>query len=75
MHRFYLGETKTAVLMLVCTVTVILSPITLIMWLFDAYLTYVKIDKYNSEMRIKKLELINAVSESESTDNDSNIEK
>jgi len=52
-HRFYLGRTGSAILMLILTLTGIGLPITAIWWLIDAFLIPGMAQDYNDRLRQK----------------------
>lgn len=49
-HRFYLGREGTAVAQLVCTVTVIGLPVSVVWVLVDAYLTHQYVTDWNTRL-------------------------
>ena len=62
-HRMYLGYTKTGVLMLILTISVIGSPISAVWWLIDAYLNYVNINEINLSAKLNQIEILENISD------------
>jgi TM2 domain-containing membrane protein YozV len=65
LHRFYLGKTKSAVIMLVLTlfgwltaailIGIIPLLIVCVWWFIDAFKTYKFVEEYNADMKTKKI--------------------
>ena len=48
-HRFYLGEPVTGFAQLICTISILGIPVTVIWWLIDAFLIPRKVRRFNRQ--------------------------